>query len=300
MAENYRQDIRYGIGLDIGISSVGWAIVGLNEVDEPCTIVDMGARVFEAAEHPKDGSSLAAPRRIARSTRRRIRRRAHRKGRIRRLIVQEGLLSQAQLDALYQQPGLEDIYILRTRGLDMPLCPEEFARILIHLAQRRGFKSNRKADSTDKEQGKLLRAVEDNKNLMQEKGWRTVGEMFARDPVYQDHKRNKGGEYISTVQRAMVEEEAHLLFVSQRKFGQQFAGESFETKYIDILLSQRSFDEGPGGDSPYSGNQVEKMRGTCLFTGEKRAPKASWSFSDFGFGKQLITCVFKPGLTAEV
>lgn len=287
MSENYRQDIRYGMGLDIGITSVGWAVVGLDDRDEPCGIIDMGSRIFEAAEHPKDGSSLAAPRRMARSTRRRTRRRAHRKERIRHLIVEEGLLSQKQIETLFQQPDLDDIYLLRTRGLDMPLRPEDFARILINLAQRRGFKSNRKADAADKESGKLLQAVEANQARMQEGGWRSVGEMFARDPFYQGHKRNKDGVYLSTVQRDMVEEEAHLLFSRQRALGQAFATEKLESKYINILLSQRSFDEGPGGNSPYGGNQVERMRGTCLFTGDRRAPKAAWSFERFRFWQSV-------------
>ncbi|NLA54640.1 MAG: hypothetical protein GX858_09880 [Clostridiales bacterium] len=220
METDYRQNIRYGVGLDIGIKSVGWAIVGLDERDEPCGILDMGARIFVQAEHPKDGASLALPRREARSARRRCRRRAHRKDRIRLLLVNEGLLSQKQLDGLFEHKELEDIYLLRARALDMPLKPEEFARVLIHLSQRRGFKSNRKADTADKESGQLLSAVDENRQRMLEGNWRSVGEMFARDPFYEVHKRNKGGQYLSTVHRDMVETEARLLFQRQRDFAQ--------------------------------------------------------------------------------
>lgn len=283
MADHFRKEIRYGVGLDIGIASVGWAVVALDGADEPCGIVDLGSRIFEAAEVPKDGSSLAAPRRMKRGAGRRNRRHKHRIERIKYLIVQQGLLSQKQLEALYTPRQLEDVYALRARGLDMPLRPDEFARVLIHLAQRRGFKSNRKADASDQENGKLLQAVEENRVRMQEGGWRSVGEMFARDPFYGAHKRNKEGVYLSTVQRSMVEAEARLLFERQRAFGQTFADEKLEKEYIDILLSQRSFDEGPGGGSPYGGNQIEKMRGKCLFTGEPRVPKAAWSFEKFRF-----------------
>ena len=52
--------------------------------------------------------------------------------------------------------------------------------------------------------------------------------------------------------------------------------------YLEIYLSQRSFDEGPGGDSPYAGNQIEKMVGSCtLEPDEKRAAKATFSFEYF-------------------
>ena len=55
----------YGIGLDIGIASVGWAVVALNENAEPYGLVRCGSRIFDKAEQPKTGDSLAAPRREA-------------------------------------------------------------------------------------------------------------------------------------------------------------------------------------------------------------------------------------------
>ena len=67
---------KYAIGLDVGVTSVGWAIVALNEEEQPCRIIDLGSRIFDAAEQPKTGDSLAAPRREARSARRRLRRQA--------------------------------------------------------------------------------------------------------------------------------------------------------------------------------------------------------------------------------
>ena len=57
----------YGIGLDIGIASVGWAVVALNENAEPYGLIRCGSRIFDKAEQPKTGDSLAAPRREARS-----------------------------------------------------------------------------------------------------------------------------------------------------------------------------------------------------------------------------------------
>ena len=161
----------YAIGLDCGIASVGYAVMDLDEKGNPKRIIRLGSRIFPSAEHPKDGSSLALPRREARSTRRRLRRHKHRLERIRYMIVDEGILSQEQLDVLYSEP-VSDIYMLRVDALDRPLTNEEFARVLIHLAQRRGFKSNRKVDKEDKDDGKLLTAVSGNALLMKEKGWK--------------------------------------------------------------------------------------------------------------------------------
>lgn len=272
--------IPYAIGFDIGITSVGWAVVALDSEDKPYGIINMGSRVFDAAEQPKTGASLAAPRREARSARRRLRRHQHRLERIRRLLLTENMISQAELDTLFAGK-LEDIYTLRVKALDAPVSHTEFARILLHIAQRRGFRSNRKAE-TAKEDGELLAAVSKNRALMAEKGYRTVGEMLLQDPLYAASKRNKGGQYIATVGRDMVAEEVRAIFRAQRQLGQPFASEELESRYLDILLSQRSFDEGPGEGSPYAGSQIERMIGKCtLEDGEQRAAKATYSFEYF-------------------
>ena len=37
----------YGIGLDIGIASVGWAVVALNENAEPYGLIRCGSRIVD-------------------------------------------------------------------------------------------------------------------------------------------------------------------------------------------------------------------------------------------------------------
>ena len=270
----------YAIGLDIGISSVGWAVVGLNDNERPYGIINMGSRIFDAAEQPKTGDSLAAPRREARSARRRLRRHKHRNTRIRQLLVNSNVVSHEKLESLFDGQ-LEDIYTLRVRALDNAVSSDEFARILLHISQRRGFRSNRK-NGNSKEDGELLKMVNRNQALMAEKNYRTVAEMFLNDESYKQAKRNKGGQYTATVSRDMVENEVHQIFEAQRRFGMAFASENMETAYLEILLSQRSFDEGPGGNSPYGGSQIERMVGKCtLEPDEPRAAKAEYSFEYF-------------------
>ncbi len=278
--------MKYAIGLDIGIESVGYAVLELDSHDQPFRIERLGSRVFDRAEHPKDGSSLAAPRREARGARRRLRRHRHRLERIRGLILSAGILGSEELETLYEGQ-LEDIYALRTKALDEQVSREAFARILIHLAQRRGYRSNRKSDATDEESGKLLAAVSENKKRCEEKGYRTVGEMFYRDEAFAIYKRNKQANYLNTVDRASIEAEARLIFAAQRERSAAYASEETEAAYLEILLSQRSFAEGPAC-GPYSGNQVERMRGKCTFEeGQPRAAKASYSFQLFNLCQHI-------------
>ena len=252
--------MKYAIGLDIGIASVGYAVVGLDYEENPWGIIRLGSRIFDVAENPKDGASLALPRREARSVRRRLRRHKHRLERIRALLVAYRFITTEQLEDLYTGQ-LSDIYQLRVKALDYKINNSELVRILLHLAQRRGFKSNRKADSADKEAGQLLTAVSENKKRMQDNNYRTVGEMFYRHPLFALNKRNKGGQYITTVHRDMIADEARLIMRTQQSLGNKLITDEFIEKYLDILLSQRQFDEGPGLPSPYGGNQIEKMVG---------------------------------------
>ena len=134
--------MNYSIGLDIGITSIGYAVMLLDGNDQPCRIMKMGSRIFDAAENPKDGSSLAAPRRENRAMRRRLRRKRFRKERIKALIENSGIMNKEEIENIYQSNAeLPDIYEIRCRALDSVLNKEEFVRLLIHLSQRRGFKS---------------------------------------------------------------------------------------------------------------------------------------------------------------
>lgn len=71
------------LGFDIGITSIGWAYVEGEELK------DCGVRIFTKAENPKNGDSLAAPRREARGVRRRLARRKARLNAIKRLLCKE-------------------------------------------------------------------------------------------------------------------------------------------------------------------------------------------------------------------
>ena len=89
----------------------------LDANDEPARIIKLGSRVFDKAENPKTGASLALPRREARGLRRRLRRHTHRIQRIKSLLVREGVITLKQSDTLFCGK-LDDIYMLRTKALD--------------------------------------------------------------------------------------------------------------------------------------------------------------------------------------
>ena len=279
--------MNYVLGLDVGIASVGWAVLELNEEDNPIRIEGLGARIFDKAEVPKTGASLAAPRRMSRGIRRVIRRRRFRLQRVRSYLKRHNILPAEKVDHLYDVPSAIDIYELRKRALTEKVTAEEWARLLIFFAKHRGFKSNRKKASGDADEGEMLKAIAANAEIL--KNYRTVGEMLCDNEKFRKRKRNRDGAYNFTVSRAMLMEEIHTLFEIQRNLGQKFADEKIEEEYVILFAAQRKFDEGQGENSPYAGNQIEKMIGSCTLEGkkEKRAPKASYAFMAFNLWQKI-------------
>ncbi|MDC3424713.1 type II CRISPR RNA-guided endonuclease Cas9 [Aquibacillus sp. 3ASR75-11] len=269
------KDLDYRIGLDIGTNSVGWGIIELerngNNNYKTVGIIDSNVRMFDKAEIPKTGASLAEPRRLARSSRRRLHRHSDRKREIRKLLVQFDVLNEMELEQLYPLKRRSiDIWDIRLEGLDRLLSRHEWARLLIHLAQKRGFKSNRKSEEKEAETGQVISSVRQNKDRLA--NYRTVGEMWMSDPEFTKYgrRRNTRNEYAFNVSRSDLEQEIVTLFEMQRGFQSPHAMEDLQSAYLKIWNHQLPFA---------SGNSILKKVGNCsLEENEQRIPKASYTF----------------------
>lgn len=252
----------YRLGLDVGIKSVGWCVLECDENGEPIQINALNSRIFDAAEQPKTGASLAEPRRNARGLRRRIRRKSFRLERIRKLFsenVIELFETQDDLICLKDEYKNLDVVKLRSDALDKKLTEAEFARVLYSLARHRGFKSNKREGAKDSDEGKLLSSIRESEEEMRESGMRTRGEQLYKKYLMEGKPvHNKGGDYSMCVSRDILVKEIELLFEKQKEFGNNFATDENKEKYLDIFLSQRNFDEGPGKGSQYTGSHDVK------------------------------------------
>lgn len=288
----------YRLGLDIGIASVGAAVVQTNSFDNPCHLTEPDVRKFTAAEcrenGKNNGKSAAVPRRECRSTRRRIRRKQLRMNCIKQALQKADLIDIDEFMKRYSDGTLPNVYQLRYEGLDRLLTDDEFAQILIHIAKHRGFLSTRRADKKDKESGAILAATSANQKLMMEKGYRTVGEMMYLDESFHTPcssneqgfivtPRNKAKDYKHTIYRSMLVDEVHALFDAQRKLGNTKATETLESEYLEIMTRQRSYDLGPGlqadgTKSPFAMDGYKSNAGECTFyKNETRAAKGTYT-----------------------
>lgn len=278
------------LGLDIGITSCGWALVDQDQHQIICA----GVRIFDKAEQPKTGASLNKPRRDARSARRRLRRRHQRLQKLRSILVQLAIV-----DMQFRVQSRPDIWRLRIDALDRALTGDELATVLHAIAKRRGFRSTRNkplSDSTDPGEAKVLTSESGKgdsdttkmkagafnlENNLRCSGKRTIGEYLAAlepDPapaqqVPKAHHRiirNKKDSYSHTVLRSLLEEEVSLILRTQREFGSISISDEEIRTILNTMFSQL----------PVS--SVIAMVGECEFVpGEKRAPRHSVTFERF-------------------
>jgi CRISPR-associated endonuclease Csn1 len=252
MTGNTVPTMRYRLALDLGSTSLGWAMVRLNVQNETSAVIKAGVRIFSDGRNPKDGSSLAVSRREARSMRRRRDRLLKRKHRMMATLMRHGFFPQDE--AMRKALETKDPFALRAKGLDEALLPEEFARALFHINQRRGFKSNRKTDKKENDSGALKKAIGQLREAMQATGCRTVGEWlnarhqqglsvrarYRENRITKDDGKTKiEKSYDLYIDRAMIEAEFDALWAKQSELNPGLFHETARAELKDCLLHQR-------------------------------------------------------------
>lgn len=239
-----QQKMRYRLGLDMGTTSIGWAMIRLDASDAPCAVIKMGSRIFPDGRNPKDGSSLAVTRRAARQMRRRRDRLLKRKQRMLDALIRLGFFpaDEKERRALAQV----DPYELRAKGLTESLTGPEFARALFHINQRRGFLSNRKTDKKDNDSGALKKAISDLRQKLVDEGCQTLGQWLAKRHEERlsvrarlRGKTQKDKAYDFYADRAMVAHEFDVLWAVQSQFNPVLFSEAAGLELKDVLLFQR-------------------------------------------------------------
>lgn len=288
---------KYSLGLDIGTSSVGWAVLDLDKE----RIHDLGVRIFERPEDPQNGDSLAKPRRDARSARRRLKRRRQRLNHLKQFFVDQNILTKNQVEEVLDYKSdfnKLDVYALRSKALTEELSPEELLKVLYLIAKRRGFKSNRKVvEESDKEGGRVTSALKANEKFLADSNYTTVGDALSRDEKFALHKRNKRDDYTNSFARDDFLCELEAIIKTQRNYALKnvpepaineliYGIDDGQVTNVSAIMYQRPF---------MTKELIEKMVGKCTFEdGEKRAPKASYSFEVFRLASDLSHLVFIP------
>lgn len=149
------------LGLDLGTNSIGWAVVNEAENEtEQSSVIKIGVRVnpltTDELGNFEKGKSITtnSDRTLKRSARRNLQRYKIRKEALIKILKNNNFITD---DTILSEQGNKttfETYSLRANAANKEVSLMEFARVLLMLNKKRGYKSSRKAKSTD--EGQLI------------------------------------------------------------------------------------------------------------------------------------------------
>lgn len=264
------------LGLDIGTNSIGWGIV-----DESAQKIEKcGVYIFPEGVKKEKGneSSKASERTAFRSARRLKFRRKLRKYETLKVLIKNGMcpLSLDELEKWRREkiyPTSKDFitwyrtaenknwepYFLRKKCVEQKCEPYEIGRALYHLAQRRGFLSNRKDYSEESENAETKGIKGQMNELTALKGDKTLGQYFY---ALKQSGEKVRGKYTS--RKAHYEEEFYKICEVQ-KISDSLKEDLFKAIFFQRKLKSQKF-----------------LVGKCTFeTNKARCPVSHFEFEEF-------------------
>ena len=244
---NNQQKKHVNIGLDIGTTSVGWAII-----DNDYNVIDYGVRLFEDACEEKTGNTKNQVRRQHRSLRRLLHRRQHRKNRFIKLILKNNSIfsfnNEEEIKLILKTEN-ELPWDVKVRGLSSQLTREKLIYILYHYLSHRGFSYLVRDDNSDRgnvDVNYLPEWVKNNSNIRA-----TFSHLFPSQKqklVFdkfgcQDRKLN------DTFRMSWWKQE-----ISKVLDNQLWLTNQFKKEYLQLFAMYRDYSIGPGSEkspTPY-------------------------------------------------
>ena len=264
----------YILGLDIGVSSVGWGII-----DSYKNIIDGGVRLFPEADKDSNMS-----RRTKRGTRRLLSRRNLRKSEVRYFLNQHG----------FNQISSKNPYEIRVKGLTEKLEKDEIYTALIHISKRRGIHSFEDYDDSDDQ------VIETN-GISTKEALKNANIALKKKEVCEIQlERFQNGRVrwsLNKFETKYYKREAERVLKTQSKFYNEINDE-FISKYLSYIERRRKYFTGPGQESPYSWKNQEEwmmnMMGRCTyFPEEKRIVKNAHTAQIFNLLNDLNNITVK-------
>jgi CRISPR-associated endonuclease Csn1 len=261
------------LGLDLGTSSIGWAVVSEN--GDESTIEALGSRIIPLSTEDVNGFtqgnsvSKNASRTMRRAQRKGYDRYQQRRKRLRAFLSERGMLPQENYDKLR-------LWGLRAKAVSERLTLAEIGRVLLHINQKRGYKAT-KADydpEADKKQGDYVKTVMGRHKDIVERGI-TIGQLFfeklSADPAYRTKEQ--------VFPRQAYEEEFDRIAACQQAFYPDvLTDEAIGTLRDKIIFYQRGLKSCKHLVSICEfekGEYIDEKSGKTVVAGPKVAPRTS-------------------------
>jgi len=214
------------LGLDIGSTSIGWAYIKeAKTVDEKTTIEKLGVRVIPLTTDEENdfqkgkAISINADRTLKRGARRNLDRYQLRRKLLIKILRENNFISdKAKLNEDGKKTTFST-YKLRSEAAKKKISKDDFAKVLLMINKKRGYKSNRKANSD--EEGSAIDGMEVAKYISDHN--LTPGQY-----VYELLK--KGKKLIPDFYRSDLQNELNKIWEFQKQF------------YLEILTEKLKED----------------------------------------------------------
>ncbi len=202
------------LGLDLGTASIGWALVNEAENEsEQSSIIKLGVRVNpltsdEQSDFEKGKPlSVNASRTLKRGARRNLQRFKLRRTSLIEILKSNGFISDTTLLTEQGSKSTHETCRLRALAASEKITKSEFARVLLAINKKRGYKSSRKAKN--EEEGSLIDGMSVAKELYENK--LTPGEFVF-------NLLSEGKKYIPDFYRSDLQGEFDAIWNVQKEF----------------------------------------------------------------------------------
>ena len=238
------------LGLDLGVTSVGWTLLKVQFENGEVVHVEIlktGVRIFPATTEGAQNAPKNLGRRTSRGARRLLRRKRQRRQQLKTILSASGLLPSFNGNSEAEFDLLGNPYDLRSRGVLDRLEPFEIGRALFHISKRRGFLSNRKSGKS-KEDGVVLGGIAQVREEMEKGEFKTLGSLL--------HSKDKKRKHYTA--RKMVEDEFDMFWETQSAFHPELLTDYLKTDIKNIVFFQRPISSQRG------------LIGKCTFEKDKK------------------------------
>ena len=218
------------IGIDLGVNSIGWAYTSTNENKINDTkIIDCGVRVIplsaDEIKNFEEGKKLTtnAERTSDRSARRNLQRYKLRRKELIKNLIDFGIINDNSILTEMGKNSTYELLELRAKACKSKIKLTEFARVLLKINKKRGYKSNRKLRSKD--EGKAINSIEIAK---------IIYENNLTPGAYSLKLLNDGEKYIPDFYHSDLKKEFKKIWVKQS----QYYTEIFTQDLYDNLIDK--------------------------------------------------------------
>ena len=272
------------LGLDLGVASIGWALIEADEQNAPKSILAMGSRIVPLSTD--DATEFSQGKAISKN-RNRTQKRTQRKGydryQMRRAALTEELRAHHMLpdEILIKLPVLE-LWQLRADAATRQLTLPEIGRVLYHINQKRGYRHAKSDSDEEKAQRDYVQAVNDRYAELKAEG-KTIGQHFADKLKENCIITEKGPFYTYRIKeqvypRAAYMEEFDLVIACQKEFYPEVFTDAFINRLRnEIIFYQRSLKSCKHliNQCEFSQRAYKKADGSIVIAGPKVAPRTS-------------------------